>query len=179
MKKSTRAPAKSHRLSMWWIWVPLISLLVVGCKPREPRELMCRPTAIFEVLEPEKGAGVAPFSIERLGPQVDSRAVEAVPTGLGFTRGNHARIYWMLGHFSVDTEVLYSPAEGLARRVDHPGDVYPVKRFVDGRVERAQLGFRKKVCLRLEKDETYVFCKPGNYSKDERFLVADMTCERQ
>lgn len=178
MKRPNRAHMSSLRVSRWWIWVPFLFLLAGGCKPREPRELRCVPSAIFEALEPKQEAGAAPFSIERLGPRVESDVVEDTLDHIILTDGKNGSVTWMfMSHFSIVIDIAYSPTEGLARRVDLPEEVYPMKRFIDGKSERVRFGYRSKVCLQLGKDGPYVYCKGGKYSEDERFLVADMTCK--
>lgn len=147
----------------------LVSLLACRCPPRE---LMCKPIAFYEVIEPGRGAGAAPFSIERLG-----RKVEWVQPKVDFvTLKNDNRMYvgWSLLDFDVGGDMIYSPAEGLARDVENPELVYPMKRFKKGWTEHVRFGFRSSVCPEPDKSGSYVFCQ---YAKDEWFLVADMTCQ--
>lgn len=49
-----------------------------------------------------------------------------------------------------------------------------MKRFREGWSERVRFGFRSNVCLSRDEFWTYLFCP---HSKDELFLVADMTCQ--
>ena len=168
MNNSTRV-RPSDLCTLWrWSWVPLVSLLAWGCTPRE---LMCEPVAYYEVLEPERGAGAAPFSIERLG-----RKVEGVLTRLEYivlAKDNHMHVGWSAYDFGAEYDMMFSPSEGLARDVKDPELVNPMKRFSGFWSERVRFGFRSNVCLSRDKFGTYAFCP---YSEDERFLVADMTC---
>ena len=171
MKKSTHSPACCLCVSKWWAWVQLVSLLAGGCKPRE---WICEPIAYLEVVEPERAAGAAPFSIERLGREVDG--LQTVPTHVTLKGDNRVYVGWMAYDFSYGSNMIYSPAEGFARDVDDPQDVHPMKRFNDGKRERVRFGFRSAACLGPDKYGSYVFCK---YGKDELFLAADMTCRRK
>ena len=67
MKKQTRTVACSLHVSRLWAWVSLVPLLAGACKPHD---VVCKTERVFQALKPEEGAGVAPFSIERLGPEV-------------------------------------------------------------------------------------------------------------
>jgi hypothetical protein len=96
-----------------------------------------------------------------------------VPDMLVFTGENHVTIGWSLSDFSFDTDAIYSPEEGLVRDVDAPDHVYPMKRFFDGKSERARFGFRSTVCRKPVKWGEYWNC---DLTENELFLVADMTC---
>lgn len=173
MNRLTCVLASTRHVSHWWTWVPLIPLLATGCKPRD---MMCEPEAYFKVLEPEQGAGAAPFNIERPGPAVKGYMMKIVPTGVTLTGDNRARTHWLLlGHIYSYGDVIYSPAEGLARGIDDPEIVYPMRRLSNGSSTRVRLGFRAAIC----RDPDYAGGVPCHeYSKDEAFFVADMGCKR-
>ena len=157
-----------------WAWIPLVTLLAVGCdgcKAPGPRVLVCEPIAYYEVLNPEQGAGKAPFSIERLGPQV--KDVKFSINHLEFTGENRVTTYWSRGHFYGMTDFIYSPDGGLVRAVEDPDIVRPMKLFSDGKSERVRFGFRSQVCRKPLKRGGVWDC---DLTENELFLVADMTC---
>ena len=179
MKRLSRVHGDSLPMSWRWTWVLLVPLLAGCCKSQksqEPRELVCKPIAFFEVLEPERGAGAAPFSIKRFGPEVDEGAVYTSPMYVSYEDDNRGRVEWST--IGVDLfidwdDFVYSPAEGLARDVDDPESVYPMRRFFDGKSERVWFGFRSSICREPGAYDDWVFCKR---TKEELFLVADMYC---
>lgn len=173
MTKSPRATMCGFRLALWWVWGLLVPLLI-AC-PQPPQELVCVPTGIFEVLEPERGVGAAPFSVERLGAEMKGALDK--PESITFIRGGtRAIITWRsYGHMYSESEVVYSPSEGLARSPKDPTEVYPIS-FVDGKAHRMRLGYDSKVCRKPDANGGYTFCK---YSEARVPLVADMTCRRQ
>lgn len=172
MKKPTRAAACGLHLSRWWVWVSLIPVLAGGCKPRD---LVCETKAVFQALNPGQGAGSAPFSIERLGPEVKVRMLERQPLFITLKGDNHGDVEWLLlGHIDAGSDVIYSPAEGLVRDIKHPEHVHPMKRLPGGATERVWLGFRSAVCP--DPQGSASFCKFGD---EELYLVADMTCHRE
>lgn len=179
MRKPIRSQAGSPPISLRWTWVVLAPLLAGCCRSREssdPRELVCQPIAMFEVLEPERDAGAAPFNIERFGPEVNAAAVYIPPAYIGFSDGNIARVEWDTGTdfvMSTTQDFVYSPAEGLARNANDPSDVYPMRRFFDGKSERVWFGFRSSICREPGAYDDWVFCKR---TKEKLFLVADMYC---
>ncbi len=136
-----------------WIGVALVSLLACRCPPRE---LLCKPVAYYEVVEPERGAGAAPFSIERLGRKVDW--VPRRPDVLTLKNDNRMFVGWTIRDLSAPSDMIYSPTEGLAREVEHAELVYPMKRFKDGWTEHVRFGFRSSVCLSRDQFGTYLFC---------------------
>jgi hypothetical protein len=116
------------------------------------------------------GAGAAPFSIERLGPEIKSAYLEDMPGNLELRNNNHASVSWRGGDFIAGSELVFSPSEGLARDVYNPKDVYPMKRFSDGTSERVRFGFRSSSCRSPRK---FGVCD----SKDDNlFLAAEMIC---
>ena len=157
--------------SRWWLGLSGLALLALaGCKPRQ----VCESQEFFEVLEPMREPGAAPFSIDRPGRKVPRKTLAELPTYLSFLDENHARTGWIsFGHISSYAEFSYSPAEGLARNLKDPADVFPMKRLVDASPERVWLGFRSSVCLGAGGGP----CQAS--SADELFLVADMVCERR
>ena len=158
----------------WWAWIPLVTLLAGGCdgcKAPGPRQLLCKSVAYYEVLSPEQGAGKAPFSIERLGPQV--KDMEFSMDGLEFTGENRVTADWTIGDFYGWTDFFYSPEEGLVRDIEDAGIVYPMKLFSDGKSERVRFGFRSKVCRKPLRGGEPWNC---DLTENELFLVADMTC---
>jgi hypothetical protein len=132
---------------------------------------MCEPVAYHEVLEPERGAGAAPFSVERLGRKVEG--VDFEPVSLTLKNDNRVVVDWMLSDWGFDSHLIYSPAEGLARDVENSKLVYPMKRLKDGWSEHVRFGFRSTICLGRDPFGAFVFCQ---HSKEALFLVADMTC---
>ena len=172
MKKQARTVACSLHVSRLWAWVSLVPLLAGACKPHD---LVCNTEGVFQALKPEQGAGVAPFSIERLGPEVKLRVLEDVPDGLTLKRDNRMTAWWtVLGHISRHNDLIFSPDEGLARNVKHPDDVYPMRRFTDGASERVRFGFRSTTCR--DPGKSSAFC---GFGEEELFLVAEMTCHRE
>ena len=130
---------------------------------------------VFQALNPDQGAGAAPFSIERLGPEVERTVLERVPGALTLTSDNRATAWWtVLGHVHDYNDLILSPAEGLARNGDDPGDVYPMRRFPDGASERVRFGFRSTACR--DPGKRSGLCVFGN---DRLFLVAEMTCHEK
>jgi hypothetical protein len=173
MKKPPHAPMCSLRLFHGWTWLLLVPLFA-GC-PKSAWEVVCVPTGIFEVLEPERGAGAAPFSVELLGAKMEGALDE--PTSITFTSDNRALICWQsFGHMYSESNVIYSPSEGLARSPKYPTEVYPVRRFSDGKTEQVRLGYYSKVCRQPDTETSDSPCK---YSEERVPLVADMTCRRQ
>ena len=173
MKKLPHAPMCRLRPFLGWTWVLLVPSLA-GC-PKSTWEVVCVPTGIFEVLEPERGAGAAPFSVERLGGKMEDALDE--PTSITFTSNNRALISWQsFGHMYSESNVVYSPSEGLARSSKYPTQVYPVRRSSDGKTEQVRLGYYSKVCRQPDTETGDSLC---NYSEERVPLVADMTCRRQ
>ena len=151
-----------------WAWVSLIPFLAGACKPRP---LECDPVGYFQVLQPQEGAGAAPFSIERLGPEVKPITVQKVSGILVLKRNNRVRVSWRVSHFFESSDLVFSPSEGLARDVRNPKDVYPMKRFSKGASERVRFGFRGVPCRpRIAIAE----CTPVG---DPLYLAAEMTCQ--
>ncbi len=100
MKSKTREPMCNLHLYQWWAWIPLVTLLAGGCdgcKAPGPRERVCEPIAYYEVLNSEQGAGKAPFSIERLGPELKSEQVQRKPDFLSFPRKDRVTAGWDMG----------------------------------------------------------------------------------
>jgi hypothetical protein len=141
-----------------------------GCKGPGPRELVCRSVAYYEVLNPEQGTGKALFSIERLGREV--KGISRYPDLLVF-RDNRVMIGWMLSDVGLTSDATYSPDEGLLRDVEEPDFVLPVKRFSDGKSERARLGFRSTVCREPNEHGSNYGCA---LTENELVLATDMTC---
>ena len=170
----------SMRLSRWWIWIALVPLLASGCKgcslgkAPPPVELVCKSIAYHEVLDPEQGAGAAPFSIEQTGPKLEVEQLKLRPDLLVFLSETRVSVDWANFSKYRASEAIYSPEEGLARST-RTDAVFPMKRFSDGKLERVRFGFRSKVCLKPDGRGSYYDCTP---TENELFLVADMTCER-
>src|SRR5512146_807455 len=120
MKIRPRAVAGPLHVSLRWAWVSLIPLLAGACKPRD---VMCEEGSYFQVLQPQEGAGAAPFSIERLGPKMKSADLDQVPGYLILKGNNRVSVSWDSGDFVGGTELIFSPSEGLARDPKHPDDV--------------------------------------------------------
>ena len=170
----------SLRLSSWWTWILLLPLLASGCKgchlgkAPAPFEFVCKSIAYYEVLDPEQGAGAAPFSIEQFGPKLEVEQMKLRPDLLVFLSETRVSVDWANFSKYRASEAIYSPEEGLARST-RPAAVVPTKRFSDGKLERVRFGFRSKVCFEPDERGSYYDCTPA---ENELFLVADMTCER-
>ncbi len=152
-----------------WSWVPLVSLLAAACS----RDLVCENARYFHVPEPNAVVpGIAPFSIERLGPEVKSTDVEGVPVALRLKRGTRVAVDWgQQGHVYGRKELIFSPGDGIAEYVDEAlqEEVFPMKRFTEGALERVRFGFRSRDC-------------PGGSCTNANprlFLVAEMSCHRE
>lgn len=168
MKKRTRSVARFGYISSRWAWVPLILFLAGACKPPA---LECDPVSYFQVLEPQEGTGAAPFSIERLGPEVKPVTVQKVPGILVLKKNNRVRVSWRELDFFESSDLVFSPSEGLARDVRNPEDVYPMRRFSDGGTDRVRFGFRAPPCRpRLAFAECTSVGAP-------LYLAAEMTCQ--
>ena len=165
----TPSPSLVTCLSRCWIGLPLLAVFALaGCKPRQ----VCESEAYFEVMEPMRKTDTAPFAIDRPGRRIPRETLAELPTFLTFLNESHARTGWLsYGHVSSYAEVRYSPAEGLARNLKDPEDVFPMLRLVDASPERVRLGFRSTVCL----DPSGGSCQ--TYGTEDLFLVADMVCE--
>jgi len=169
MKKQTRTLACRLRVSWWWAGIALAPFLAGACKPHD---LVCENGSYFQLLQPEEGAGVAPFSIERLGPEVKRSELASVPYALTLKSDNRVRVDWKsIGHILGHNDLIFSPAEGLARNVNRPNDVYPMRRVSDGASERVRFGFRSAACRVPGKG--IAFCQLGD---DDLFLAAEATC---
>lgn len=160
--------AHSLHSSPRWVWVSLIPLLAGACKPRP---LVCESVGYFQVLQPQEGTGVAPFSIERLGPEVKRLSVGQVPSFLTLKSNNRVVVSWEVVDFLPISELIFSPSEGLARDVKNPDDVYPMRRFSEGTSERVRLGFRAPPC---RPRPAFAECTPVG---DPLYLAAEMTCQ--
>jgi hypothetical protein len=126
--------------------------------------------AYFEVLQPQEGAGVAPFSIERLGPEVKRVSVEHVPGALELKSHNRVRVGWETVGFLPYSDLIFSPSEGLARDVQDPQHVYPMRRYSVGASERVRFGFRSHAC---RSPRQFGVC---DMVGDALFLAAEMQC---
>jgi hypothetical protein len=152
-----------------WVCLALVTLLASACKPHP---LLCVTQAVFQPLNPEQDVGAAPFNIDRLGPAVKAGILHNVPDGITLTGRHRARVHWsLLGHIYGYGDLIYSPDEGLARNIDDPKRVYPMRRFSDGTSERVRFGFRSTACR--DPTQGTVSCEFG---KEQLFLVAEMTC---
>ena len=160
--------ARLLRVLPQWAWVSLIPFLAGACKPPA---LECDPVSYFQVLEPREGTGAAPFSIERLGPEVKRYSVEKVPGILELKRNNRVRVSWRQADFGVYSDLIFSPSEGLAWNVANPKDVYPMRRFSDGKSERVRFGFRAPPC---RPRPAFAECTPVG---DPLYLAAEMICQ--
>lgn len=167
MKVRARAVDCLLHVSLRWACVLLTALVAGACKPRD---LVCDKASYFQVLQPEEGAGAAPFSIERLGPKLRSADLPKVPGILELKSNNRVRVGWESDDFARDSDLIFSPSEGLARNVKDPSDVYPMRRFPDGASERVRFGFRSPSCRVPRK---YGYCPPRD---DNLFLVAELIC---
>ena len=151
-----------------WSWILLVSFLAGACKPPK---LVCDSVGFFQVLQPQEGAGAAPFSIERLGPEVKRLSVAKVPDILSLKRNNRVSVSWGPAHYVVSSDLIFSPSEGLARDIRNPENVYPMRRFSEGASERVRFGFRAVPCRpRIPIAE----CTPVG---DPLYLAAEMTCQ--
>lgn len=169
MSKQTRTLARSLHVSAWWSWLALGPLLAGACKSRD---LGCDTTAIFQALNREQDAGAAPFNIDRPGPEVRRHRLHNVPDGMTLRSDNSARLDWtILGHIYRRTDLLYSPAEGVAREVDDPTAVYPMRRFSEAGKELAWFGFWSTACR--DPNRGTVACEFG---EEKLTLVAVMIC---
>ena len=159
-------------------WIPLVPLIAVGCfgecKRRPAREFACKTVAYHEALNPEQGAGEAPFSIERLGPKLKQGQVQLMPIRLRFVSETRVIVTWQWRSNFRDSKATYSPEEGVARSFRDSDIVYPMKRFSDGKLEHVHFGFRSTVCPKPNDQGTYYYkCQ---LTENELFIVADMTC---
>src|SRR5512140_3739062 len=131
-------------MSRWRTWILLVPLIAVGCygecKRRPAREFVCQTIAYHEVLNPEQGAGEAPFSIERLGPELKEAQIKQRPYRLTFLSETRLSVIWGLGGDFREAKATFSPEEGLARSFRDSDIVYPMKRFSDGKLERVRDG---------------------------------------
>lgn len=155
-----------------WVWLTVLLFChIVGCRPRE---IVCESQAFFQVPGAERYAGVAPFNIERIGAEVRHGDLEVKPLSLTFVEGNRARTDWMVrGHIPGQADVVYSPAEGVARGLHDQRQVFPMMRLTDSSSSRVRFGFRSSVCLDAGKGP----CQ--RYGTEELFLVADMPCKQR
>ncbi len=167
MKIRTRAVDRLLHVSLRWACVLLTAFLADACKPRD---LVCDRASYFQVLQPEEGAGVAPFSIERLGPKLRDIDLPKVPGVLELHINNRVRVGWESDDFARDSDLIFSPSEGVARNVKDPIEVYPMRHFSDGASERVRLGFRSPSC-RVPREFGYCPTKD-----DDLFLVAELIC---
>jgi hypothetical protein len=168
MKKRARAVARLLQCSPRWAWVSLIPFLAGACKSPT---LECDPVSYFQVLQPQEGAGVAPFSIERPGPEVKRYSVARVPGILTLKSNNRVNVSWRQGDSFESSDLIFSPSEDLARDVKNPEDVYPMRRFSDGKSERVRFGFRAPPC---RPRPAFAECTPVG---DPLYLAAEMTCQ--
>lgn len=166
---NTRARKVEHvfHASPRWAWVSLVPVLACACKSPD---LVCEDGAYFQVLQPEEGAGVAPFSIERLGPRLGAADLANVPGILTLTSNNRVIVSWDSGDLFLDSKLVFSPDEGIARNVRAPDVVYPMRRFSDGTSERVRFGFRSRTC---HPPRQFGICHQGD---DDLFLAVEMTC---
>lgn len=176
MRTPSPAPTFTACASHGWVGLLLLPFLFsTACKPRE---VVCKSQAFFQASEPERGAGKAPFSIGRLGPEVKGADLELRPTFITFMSGNRARTGWLArGHVSSYVEMDYLPGERLAHNAGDPSDVHPLERLADGSSERVRLGFRSSTCRDADELAGKVPCR--KYGEEELFLVADMPCEQR
>jgi hypothetical protein len=144
-------------------------LLVGAC---ESRDLLCEDAVYFQVLQPDEGGGTAPFSIERLGPEVKSSDFDGVPAALRLTSRNRAVVDWeSYGLIVGSSNLIFWPIDGFAQNA-HPDidDFYPMKHFTDGALERVRFGFRPHWC---PDPDACLTTKPRLY------VAAELTCHRE
>ena len=153
-----------------WAWAALLAVTVLpGCKPYPGVE--CQPEGYFRLIEPERKAGAAPFSIDRLGPQT-KEPLAFIPLLITFREKDRPEVSWMsYGDSWLDIKYIYSPEEGVARNSHNPDNVLPMKWLSD---ERLLLGFESPVCLDGKPGRHY--CMFADYSQDWRPFAADMKC---
>src|SRR5512133_3045984 len=95
MTKQIRAFACTLRFPRC-AWLPLALLVASACKPRD---LVCENGPYFQVLQPDAGAGAAPFNIERLGAEVKHSSLEVVLDALILKTDNRVHAEWVsAGH---------------------------------------------------------------------------------
>ena len=152
-----------------WSWVPVVSLLAAGC---ETRDLVCERARYFHVLDPKAVVpGIAPFSVEYLGPEVKSTDVEGVPLALRLKPGDRVLVDWESQGLVLGTrDLVFSPRHGIAEYVAEAlqEEVFPMKLY-PGALERVRFGFRSREC-------------PGDSCTNANprlLLVAEMTCHRE
>ena len=143
-----------------------------GCN--KPPNLVCRPAAFYQVLDPNQGAGAARLNIERLGPEVKETRIFRIPTSITLKSNKYGRVFWGGGDFNFWTDLIYSPVEGLARNVDDPSDATPMRRFSDGMSEHVRFVFLATLC-RNGGERRWGMCELDEH---QVFMVADMNCER-
>jgi len=153
-----------------WAWPALLALAVLPACRRS--EVECETRAFFRLVEPERKTGAAPFSIDRLGPEV-KESLSIRPYYVTLKEGNHAEVGWMGFDLGLDVDYIYSPEEGVARNALNADDVLPMKRLSD---ERLLVGFRSLICVDGIARSHY--CMDDRYSKEELPFAADMTCRR-
>ena len=167
MKRRSRNVDHPPRVSPRWAWISLVPVLACACKPRD---LVCEDGAYFQVLQPEEGAGAAPFSIERLGPKLGAADLPSPPGILTLARNNRVIISWDSGDLFLESKLIFSPGEGIARNVNNLDDVYPMRRFSVGASERVRFGFRSPTCRTPRR---FGICAMRD---DNLFLAAEWTC---
>ncbi len=167
MNTRARNAERFLHVSPRWAWVSLVPVLACACKSPD---LVCEGGAYFQVLQPEQGAGVAPFSIERLGPKMGAADLAHVPDILTLTSNTRVIVSWDSGDLFMDSKLIFSPGEGIARNVSNPDDVYPMRRFSVGVSERVRFGFRSPTCRTPRR---FGICDMRN---DNLFLAAEWTC---
>ncbi len=144
----------------------------VAASACESRDLVCEHGTYFQVLKPEEGGGNAPFSVERLGPEMKSSDLDGVPAALRLKSRNRVIVDWeSYGHVSGHSNLIFWPLDGFAQN-EHPDidDYYPMLRFSDGALERVRFGFRPFWCPDPDACIT---------TKERLYVAAELTCHRE
>jgi hypothetical protein len=96
--------------------------------------------------------------------------LDRVPGILVLKNRDRVTVSWESGDLALESHLIFSPAEGLARSVNDPKYVYPMRRFSEGASERVRFGFRSDSC---SAPREFGICHSRN---DNLFLAAELPC---
>jgi hypothetical protein len=110
-------------------------------------------------------------------PTVPKGDIQEMPTSLVFADATRVTAYWLaFGHAGSAEELTFSEAENKAASVSGSKDVYAMKRWKEGAVQRVRFGFSSPLCTDSAARAEGVICR--QYADSGTFLFAVMTCRK-
>lgn len=151
---------------------------LLSCDGCTSREAVCRAEAYYKLSGISRESIASAPSIEQIGPAVTRASLEKAPILVSFSDDTHAAIQWIAAEdLMLENKVVYSPGKATAMDAKDPTISYVMRRFQGGSSERVWLGFSSTYCVAPAFSGGGRLCH--EYSPEEIFVVAEMTCKQR